>query len=73
MRPYSRKMSVSRASAIVRIKGVSESWLQYYVNQKYDQTPKQVQVSKKKRVCNSEESLRMQDALKTRQADDSDR
>jgi hypothetical protein len=66
-------MSVSRASAIVRIKGVSESWLQYYVNQKYDQTPKQVQVSKKKRVCNSEESLRMQDALKTRQADDSDR
>jgi hypothetical protein len=73
VRPYSRKMSVSRASAIVRIKGVSESWLQYYVNQKYDQTPKQVQVSKKKRVCNSEESLRMQDALKTRQADDSDR
>ena len=66
-------MSVSRASAIVRIKGVSESWLQYYVNQKYDQTPKQVQVSKKKRVCNSEESLRMQDALKTRQDDDSDR
>lgn len=35
-------------AAIVRITGVSERWLQYYVNQKYYQTPKQVEVSSKK-------------------------
>jgi insertion element IS1 protein InsB len=35
-------------AAIVRVSGVSERWLQMYVNQKYYQTPKQVEVSQKK-------------------------
>jgi AraC-like DNA-binding protein len=37
-------------AAIARVTGVSERWLQMYVNQKYDQTPQQVQVLKKNRV-----------------------
>lgn len=37
-------------AAIVRITGVSERWLQYYVNQKYYQTPKQVKITQKNEV-----------------------
>lgn len=40
-------------AAIVRVSGVSERWLQMYVNQKYYQTPKQVEVSQKKRQVNN--------------------
>lgn len=38
------KLLLERLSlaAIVRITDVSERWLQYYVNQKYYQTPKQI-------------------------------
>ncbi|CAK0744386.1 hypothetical protein CCP3SC5AM1_1220004 [Gammaproteobacteria bacterium] len=32
---------------IVRVAGVSESWLQKYVNEKYDQTPREIKVEKK--------------------------
>jgi len=35
-------------AAIARVTGVSERWLQMYVNQKYYQTPKQVEVTPKK-------------------------
>jgi transposase-like protein len=35
-------------SAIARVAGVSERWLQMYLNQKYYQTPKQVEVTQKK-------------------------
>jgi transposase-like protein len=35
-------------AAIARVTGVSERWLQMYVNQKYYQTPRQVEVSQKK-------------------------
>lgn len=35
-------------AAIVRVTGVSERWLQSYVNQKYYLTPKQVEVAQKK-------------------------
>lgn len=35
-------------AAIARVTGVSERWLQMYVNQKYYQTPQQVQVTQKK-------------------------
>ena len=35
-------------AAISRITGVSERWLQMYVNQKYYETPRQVEVSQKK-------------------------
>lgn len=35
-------------SAIARVSGVSQRWLQMYVNQKYYQVPKQVEISKKK-------------------------
>lgn len=34
-------------AAIARVTGVSERWLQMYVNQKYYQTPQQVEVTKK--------------------------
>jgi transposase-like protein len=34
-------------AAIARVTGVSERWLQMYVNQKYYQTPKMVEVSQK--------------------------
>lgn len=36
-------------AGIARITGVSERWLQTYVNQKYEQTPRHVQVKKKSR------------------------
>ena len=35
-------------AAIARVTGVSERWLQMYVNQKYYQTPKTVEAAKKK-------------------------
>ncbi len=35
-------------AAIARITDVSERWLQMYVNQKYYETPQQVEVSQKK-------------------------
>ena len=34
-------------AAIARVTGVSERWLQMYVNQKYYQTPQRVEVTKK--------------------------
>jgi AraC-like DNA-binding protein len=37
-------------AAIARITGVSERWLQMYVNQKYYLLPKQVEVTQKNRV-----------------------
>jgi Transposase and inactivated derivatives, IS1 family len=40
-------------AAIVRITGVSERWLQLYVNQKYDQTPKTVEVTQKTGAVNT--------------------
>lgn len=36
-------------AGIARITGVSERWLQTYVNDKYEQVPRQVQVKKKSR------------------------
>ena len=46
------KLLLERMSlaAIVRITGVSARWLQYYVNQKYYQVPKYVEVAKKNLV-----------------------
>ncbi len=38
-------------AAIARITGVSKRWLQMYVNQKYYQTPKRVEVTKKNLVA----------------------
>ncbi|WP_250126469.1 IS1 family transposase [Chroococcidiopsis sp. CCMEE 29] len=37
-------------AAIARFTGVSKRWLQLYVNQKYDQTPKSVEVTQKNEV-----------------------
>ena len=37
-------------AAIARVTGVSERWLQLYVNQKYYQTPMQVQLTQKTQV-----------------------
>lgn len=37
-------------AGIARVTGVSERWLQMYVNQKYYLLPKQVEVSQKKRA-----------------------
>lgn len=37
-------------AAIARVTGVSERWLQLYVNQKFYRTPKTIQVTQKKRV-----------------------
>ncbi len=37
------------ASGIARVTGVSEPWLQSYVNGKYEAVPRQVEVSAKKR------------------------
>ena len=34
-------------AAIARVTGVSERWLQMYVNQKFYQTPKRVEITKK--------------------------
>ncbi len=44
------KLLLERLSlrAIARVTGVSLRWLQYYVNQKYYQVPKNVEVTKKK-------------------------
>ncbi len=44
------KLLLERISlaAIARVTGVSSRWLQYYVNQKYYQVPKSVEVTKKK-------------------------
>lgn len=36
-------------AGIARVTEVSETWLQNYVNQKYDQVPKQVEVKAKKK------------------------
>jgi hypothetical protein len=36
-------------AAIARVSGVSERWLQHYVNQKYYLIPKQAKISQKKR------------------------
>ncbi len=46
------KLLLERLSlrAIVRVTGVSLRWLQYYVNQKYYQVPKNVEVTKKNRA-----------------------
>jgi hypothetical protein len=35
-------------AAIARVTGVSERWLQLYVNQKFYETPKVIEVTKKK-------------------------
>jgi transposase-like protein len=35
-------------AAIARVAGVSERWLQMYVNQKYSQTSRQIEVAQKK-------------------------
>ena len=37
-------------AAIARVTGVSERWLQMYVNQKYDAIPQEVNVTSKKSV-----------------------
>ena len=37
-------------AAIARVTGVSERWLQMYVNQKFYQTPKTIAVTPKKQV-----------------------
>jgi transposase-like protein len=37
-------------AAIARVTGVSERWLQMYVNQKFHQTPKTVEVAQKNQV-----------------------
>jgi insertion element IS1 protein InsB len=34
-------------AGITRVMGVSERWLQTYVNQKYERTPRQVEVKKR--------------------------
>jgi len=39
-------------AGIARVAQVSEQWLQSYVNQKYAQVPRQVQVTPKKRGAN---------------------
>ena len=43
------KLLLERCSlaAIARVTGVSERWLQMYVNQKFYQTPKRVEITKK--------------------------
>lgn len=38
-------------AAIARVTGVSERWLQMYVNQKYYQTPQTIEVAQKSRVA----------------------
>ncbi len=37
-------------AAIARVTGVSERWLQMYVNQKFYQTPKTIEVTQKNQV-----------------------
>jgi AraC-like DNA-binding protein len=43
------KLLLERCSlaAIAQVTGVSERWLQIYVNQKFYQTPKRVEITKK--------------------------
>jgi transposase-like protein len=45
------KLLLERLSlaGITRVTGVSEQWLQTYVNAKYEATPRQVEVEEKKR------------------------
>ena len=38
-------------AGIARVTGVSERWLQNYVNQRYDEQPREAQVSAKKNVA----------------------
>ncbi len=38
-------------AAIARVVGVSESWLQCYVNKKYESVPRQVKVKKVQRTA----------------------
>ncbi len=38
-------------AGIARVTGVSERWLQYYVNDKYKNTPRQVEVGSKKKAA----------------------
>ena len=47
------KLLLERLSlaAIARVTGVSLRWLQYYVNQKYYQTPKHVEVTQKNQAA----------------------
>ena len=35
-------------AGISRVTGISEPWLQQYINQKYDEVPKEITVAKKK-------------------------
>ncbi len=35
-------------AGISRVTGISEPWLQKYINQKYDDTPKKIDITKKK-------------------------
>ena len=37
-------------AGIVRVTGVSETWLQNYVNQKYEQVPRQANLRSKKKL-----------------------
>ncbi|CAK0765340.1 InsA N-terminal domain-containing protein [Gammaproteobacteria bacterium] len=39
-------------AGIARVVGVSESWLQNYVNEKYAQTPRRIIIKKKSKVKN---------------------
>ena len=40
-------------AGIARVVGISEQWLQGYVNEKYESVPKQVAVTSKKRTFNN--------------------
>ncbi|NJK35129.1 MAG: hypothetical protein HC919_09335 [Oscillatoriales cyanobacterium SM2_2_1] len=42
-----------RAGAIARVAGVSQRWLQLYVNQKFCQTPHAIAVTPKNRSMNN--------------------
>lgn len=50
-RDFIDKLLLERLSlaGITRVTGVSEQWLQTYVNAKYEATPQQVEVEEKKR------------------------
>ena len=45
------KLLLERISlaGIARVTGVSERWLQSYVNEKYEETPRQIEVKKKRK------------------------
>ena len=38
-------------AGIARVTGVSERWLQYYVNRVYEGTPRRVEIKKKRKVA----------------------